>query len=68
MSAVLTERTEKQIASDALARMPETATLEDISEDLAILAAIRVGQRAAAEGRTVSQEEAERRSKAWIGE
>ena len=67
MSVVLTERTEKQIASDALARMPETATLEDISEDLAILAAIRQAERDIHEGRFITQEEAERRSASWLG-
>ena len=59
--------TDKQIAAEALGRMPETATLADICERFAILAGIRRGQRDIDEGRVVTQEEAKRRSLAWTG-
>jgi predicted transcriptional regulator len=59
--------TDKQLAAEALGRMPESASLEQISEELAILAAIRKGERAAAEGRVASHEEVIRRSAAWTG-
>jgi predicted transcriptional regulator len=59
--------TDKQIAAEALGRMPETATLAEISERLAILAGLDRGQRDIDAGRTVSQEEAKRRSRAWTG-
>jgi predicted transcriptional regulator len=57
MSADLLAGTDKQIALDALQRMPETATLDEISEELAILAAIRRGEAAADAGRTLTHEE-----------
>ena len=56
---------EKQLALEALLRMPEAATLDQISEEMAILAAIRKGEAAADDGRVVSHEEAVRRSAAW---
>src|SRR5438874_2024910 len=62
MSADAPALTDKQIAVDALDRMPETATLQEISEQLAILAGIRKGERDADEGRVVSHEEAKRMS------
>jgi predicted transcriptional regulator len=59
--------TDKQIAAEALGRMPEAATLAEISERLAILAGLRRGQQDIDEGRAVSHEEAKRRSTAWTG-
>ncbi|HYT95074.1 MAG TPA: hypothetical protein VEL76_40530 [Gemmataceae bacterium] len=67
MSAVVSPLTDKQLAAQALERMPESVSLEQISEELAILAAIRKGEQAAAEGRVVSHEEAKQRSAAWTG-
>ncbi len=64
MSA-LANTTEKQIALDALDRLPATATLEEMIEELAILAAIRRGEAAADAGRVVSHAEVERRSALW---
>jgi predicted transcriptional regulator len=58
---------DKQIALDALRRMPESATLQQISEELAILAAIRRGEAAADAGRVVSHAEVKERSAAWTG-
>jgi predicted transcriptional regulator len=58
---------EKHLAYRALERMPESATLEQMSEELALLAAIRRGERAAEEGRWLSHEEVGRRSAAWTG-
>ena len=65
MSVEITLSSEKAVALEALQRMPETATLEDICEELAILAAIRRGEADIAAGRVVSHEEVERRSAAW---
>lgn len=59
--------TDKQLATEALSRMPETATLAEISERLAILAGIHRGQQDVDAGRVVTQEEAKRRSAAWTG-
>jgi predicted transcriptional regulator len=45
--------------------MPESATLEEISEELAILAAIRRGEAAADAGRVLTHDELKKRSAAW---
>lgn len=57
--------TDKQIAEEALGQMPEMASLQQISEELAILAAIREGQADIEAGRVVSHEEVKRRSALW---
>lgn len=67
MSTATSSLTDKQLAAQTLGRMPESISLEQISEELAILAAIRRGERASAEGRIVSHEEAKQRSATWTG-
>lgn len=59
--------TDKQLASEVLGQMPETATLADISDRFAILAGLHRGQNDIDAGRVVTQEEAKRRSEAWPG-
>ncbi len=54
MSVELLAGTDKQIAFHTLQRMPESVTLDEISEELAILAAIRRGEAAAEAGRTLT--------------
>lgn len=56
---------DKQRVLDALQRMPESATLDEISEQIAILAAIRRGEEAADAGRLAPHEEIKQRSAAW---
>lgn len=58
---------DKQVAYSTLQRMPEAATLEEMSEELAILASIRCGETAAEAGQVLTQAEVERRSASWIG-
>ena len=58
----------KEQVIELLRCLPEDATLEEISEEVAILAAIRRGEADVAAGRVVSHEEVERRSAAWIPE
>ena len=65
MSTEVPERTEKQIALEALCRMPETASLREISEEMAVLAAIRRGEADSDAGRVMTREEVRRRSAAW---
>ncbi len=67
MSVELLAGTDLQIAFNALKRMPESATLEEISEEMAILAAIRRGEAAADAGRTLTHEEVKKRSASWTG-
>ncbi len=57
--------TDKEMVLDTLHRLPESASLEEISEEIAILAAIRRGEEAARDGKTISHEELKQRSAAW---
>ena len=51
--------TDKQAVMDALQRLPEKASLDEITEELHLMAAIRRGRSDAAAGRTKSHAEAE---------
>ena len=57
--------TDKQAVIDALRRLPEDATLEEISEELRIMASIRRGRADIAAGRTKTQQEAEHLLESW---
>lgn len=57
--------TDKQAVLDALQRLPETASLEEITEELRIMASVRRGRTDIAAGRTKTQEEAERLLESW---
>ena len=56
---------DKQAVIDALQRLPEDATLEEISEELRIMVSIRRGRADIAAGRTKTQEEAEHLLASW---
>jgi predicted transcriptional regulator len=56
---------DKQRVLEAVQRMSESATLDEISEAVAILAAIRRGEAAADAGKIVPHDEVKRRSAAW---
>ena len=57
--------TDKQAVVDALQRLPENATLEDIAEELRIMAAVRRGRADVAAGRTKTHEEAHELLESW---
>lgn len=57
--------TDKQAVIDALQRLPENASLEEIAEELRIMAAIRRGRADVAAGRTKTHEEAEQMLESW---
>lgn len=57
--------TDKQAVFVALERLPENASLLEISEELQIMTAIREGQRDVAEGRTRTHEEVKREFESW---
>ncbi len=57
--------TDKQEVIEALDTMPESVSLDDIIEELRILAAVRGGRAAIAEGRTKTQQEVERLVETW---
>ena len=57
--------TDKQAVIDALQRLPEDASLEEIAEELRLMASIRRGRADIAAGRTKTQEEAEHLLESW---
>jgi predicted transcriptional regulator len=56
---------DKEAALEAVRKLPETATLEEISEDVAILAALQRGKDAAEAGRVVSHEDVKQQLASW---
>jgi predicted transcriptional regulator len=56
---------DKELAILTIQRMAQESSLQEISEELAILAAIRRGEAAADAGRVISHDEIKRRSVAW---
>jgi predicted transcriptional regulator len=57
--------TDKQAVMDALRRLPEDASLDDISEELRIMSAIRRGREDIAAGRGKTHVEAEKLLESW---
>ncbi len=57
--------TDKQAVIDALQRLPENASLEEITEELHIMAAIRQGRSDVAADRIKTHEEAEQLFESW---
>lgn len=60
--------TAKQDAQKVLAGLPEEASLEDIQYHLYVLQRIERGREDIAAGRTVPQDEFERRLQRWLDE
>lgn len=59
------EVTDKQAVIDALGRLPEGASLEEITEELQIMASIRRGRSDIAAGRSKSHEDVEQLMDSW---
>jgi predicted transcriptional regulator len=57
--------TDKQAVIDALERLPEGASLEEITAELQIMAAVRRGRADIASGRSKSHEEVEGMVESW---
>ena len=57
--------TDKQAVTDALNRLPEVASLEEITEELQIMASIRRGRADIVAGRSKSHEEVEQLADSW---
>jgi predicted transcriptional regulator len=57
--------TDKQAVLDALQRLPENASLEEITEELRIMAAIRRGREDIAAGRSKNQTEIKQLFQSW---
>ena len=57
--------TDKQAVIDALKRLPEAASLEEITEELHIMAAVRRGRADIAAGRSKGHDEVEKLADSW---
>ncbi len=57
--------TDKQAVMDALQRLPENASLDEIAEELRIMASIRVGRNDVAAGRSKPQQNVEQMLESW---
>ncbi len=56
----------KEIVIEAVRKLPEELSLEEIAEEVAVLAAIRKGEEDADAGRTIPHDEVKRRFQEWI--
>jgi predicted transcriptional regulator len=65
MIAELPASSDKQLALLSLRRMSDEASMKEISEEFAILAALRAGEAAADAGRVLTHDELKRRSATW---
>lgn len=57
--------TNKELVIEAVRSLSETLTLDEISEEVALLAAIRKGEEAAEAGRVTPHEEVRRMVTSW---
>ena len=57
---------DKQVAIETINHLPEDASMEEIAEELQIMAALRKGKRDVKAGRTKSHAEVENLFEAWI--
>ena len=60
--------TDKQAVMDALQRLPENVSFEEIREELRIMAAVRRGRADVGAGRTKTQQEVQDLVQSWAGE
>jgi predicted transcriptional regulator len=58
--------TDKEAVIDALSRLPENVSLEEITEQLRIMAGVRRGLADIAAGRTKTQEEVKQLVESWV--
>jgi predicted transcriptional regulator len=57
---------DKEAVLEAVRQLSDAATIDEIIEQIAILAAIRGGERAADAGQIISHEEMKQRAAEWI--
>ena len=57
--------TDKQAVIDALERLPENASLDEITHELQLMAAVRRGRNDVAAGRTKSHQEVKESLASW---
>jgi predicted transcriptional regulator len=56
----------KQLVLEAVHRLPDEATFDDIADEIAFLAAIREGEEDVKQGRIISNEEMKKRLDSWL--
>ena len=56
----------KELVIEVIRELQEEATIDDIAEHVALLAAIRRGENAADAGRVVSHDEVKRQAASWF--
>ena len=66
MSTATIPANDKQYVLDTVNQFPDSASLEEITDELAMIAAIRKGLADSDAGRLISHEEVKRRSATWI--
>ena len=66
MTTATREQTDKEQLLDKVSQFPDTASFEDMSETIAILAALRRSEAELDEGQFVTNEEAMKRTAKWI--
>jgi predicted transcriptional regulator len=57
--------TDKQLVIDTVTRLPDGATLDEITEEVALLAALRRSEQQANEGRVTPHDEVKRMMRSW---
>lgn len=57
---------DKETVLEVVQALPDATTLDEIIEQISILAAIRRGERAADAGQVVRHDEMKRRAAAWV--
>lgn len=55
----------KQMILEAVHRLPEEASFQDIAEEVAFLAAVREGEQDLKQGKVISNEEMKQRLNSW---
>jgi predicted transcriptional regulator len=58
----------KQIVLEAVHRLPEEASFQDIADEIAFLAAVREGEEDVKHGRVISNDEMKKRLEQWLTE
>lgn len=58
--------THKELIIEAIRALPDEASLEEISETVAILTSIRLGEEAVAAGQVIPHEEVKKSLQEWL--
>lgn len=56
----------KEIVIEAIRKLPDDSSIEEIVEEVVVLAAVRRGEEDADAGRTISHDDVKKRLQKWI--